>query len=148
MKSLNDSIRALKREQKWLVRQKGKDIELARTINGRPIFITLEKKGRRKNRFHLVFPSYIFHSHNAHFGPSTEEVRVCRNKALLRSLIKTLKKSCVWDMIDNQGFLVVNDDNARSDKQSLKKELQDLYGWDPDAPRKKPKKKGQKKKKQ
>lgn len=135
-KTLDESIKTLKRERSWLVRQKGKNIELVRNINGRPIFITLEKNGPG-NKFHLVFPSYIFHSHNAHFGPSTNEVRMCRNKALLRSLIKTLKKSAVWDMIDNQGFLIVNGDNSKSDKKTLKKELKELYGWDPDAPKKK-----------
>lgn len=133
--TLRESIKILKRERKWLVRQRGRNIELARTINDRPVFINLEKAGRG-NRFQLAFPSYIFHSHNAHFGPATNEVRMCRNKLLLRSLIKALKRSAVWGMIDNRGFLVVNPDNASSDKDRLKKELKELYGWDPDNPRK------------
>lgn len=139
-RTLNESIKTLKRERKWLVRQRGKNLELARTINGRPVFVTLEKSGRG-NHFHLAFPSYLFHSHNAHYGPATNEVRMCRNKLMLRSLIKALKKSAVWGMIDNQGFMVVNSDNVRSDKKSLKKELKELYGWDPDKPRKMKKKK-------
>jgi hypothetical protein len=132
------AVSKLRKEKKWLVREVGRDIELIRMLSGKPIVISLRRQTGKK-KFQLEFPSYIFHSTISHFSPAVDEVRFCRNKALLKSLVKTLKRSAVWRMVDNQQFMVLNADNPRSDKRSVKKQLKELYDYDPQKKRRKKK---------
>lgn len=128
-KSFNEIVKDLKRQKGWFVREQGKDLELIKYMRGRAITVRLKRL--ENNQFRLIFPSYIFQSPISHWGPETDEVRFCRNKSMLTSLIKALKRSAVWKYIDNQHFLVINKFNAKSDKRVVKKSLLDLYEYEP-----------------
>jgi len=120
-----DALRSLKSEHYWLVRNIGSDIELVRTIYGRPTVVLLRNiPGSQK--YSLEFPSYIFQSTISHFSPATDEIRLCRNKSLLISLIRMLHRTAIWNFIDNQDFMVINDHNPRSNKNKLRRQLNNL----------------------
>jgi len=128
-RSLSEILQILRKERGWLLRVKGSDLEMIRTFNGRPVTLLLESQGG--GRYHLVFPSYIFHSTISHFAPSEEEHRFCRNKNLLASVVKVLKRSALWDRLENKDFMVVNTANNRSNKAKLRSELEFLRSYRP-----------------
>ena len=114
----------LRKEKHWLLEKVSRDeIRLARTINGRPVTIRLLKIG---DKYRVVFPSYIFQSRISHFAPMEEELRNCRNRAILISLIKLLRRSAIWEYVINQDFMTVNRYNEKSNKRKLRKELREL----------------------
>lgn len=119
------AVEALTNEKHWLVREVSGGIELVRNISGKAVTVTLRSNGH--GQYDLVFPSYIFQSTISHFSPSRAEVRFCRNKQLLFSLIKVLKRSAAWKFISNKEFMVVNDQNPKSNKKDLKSQLKNLY---------------------
>jgi len=119
--SVSSALDRLKKEKYWLCRASGSKVHLSRMMSGKAINLLLTKNSRGK--FNIQFPAYLFTSKISHFGPSQDEYRFCRNKALLFSLMGALKRSAVWNLIDNKDFIVVNNDNPRSDKRSLKKKL-------------------------
>ena len=134
-KSLQD---LMKSRRGWVVCQRGQDIQMVRNLSGRAVIINLRKqKGRKK--YILEFPSYIFESKISHWGPSQDEVRMCRNKNMMISLVRALKRTAAWNIIDNQHFLTINTSNPYSNKIEVRKQLKDLYNYDPD------KKKGKRK---
>jgi len=117
-------MKRLHREKYWLPEKAGKDeIRLAREVNGKVVTLRLIRAGKEK--YHLVFPSYLFNSKISHFSPADDEYRFCRNKTVLMSLLKMLRRSLLWNYISNRDFLVVNDHNEKSSKSKLRKELQE-----------------------
>ena len=117
----------LRQEEHWLIEKaSANEIQLVKSSCGRIVTIRLLRTSR--NKYHVVFPSYLFVSRISHFAPTEEEHRNCRNKNILKSLIKMLKRSLVWDYIENQDFLTINDHNEKSNKRELRKELNELLG--------------------
>ena len=123
-------IQKLKKERFWTVRERGRSLELAKSVNGRMVIVALLYQPKTR-KYTLVFPSYVFQSAISHFGPVTEEVRFCRNKSMLFSLIRMLKRSAIWKYLDNQTFLTINVHNSRSDKGDLKQQLKGIYDYKP-----------------
>jgi len=122
MKEINELLK----EKYWLVRENSTGIQLVRNINGKPVMVNLRKEPGNK-KYHLIFPSYIFQSSISHFSPSENEFRFCRNKKILISLVKILKKSAAWNLINNKDFIAINSANRKSNKDRIRKELEDLY---------------------
>jgi len=122
-----DLVKKLRNEKYWLVEKvsKKKEVKLNRLANGKVVSIRLVPS--LNNKYRIIFPSYLFFSKISHFSPVDNEYRNCRNKAILKSLVKLLKRSSIWDYIENKDFLTINDHNKRSDKENLKKELKELY---------------------
>lgn len=127
----NLQLDALRNERNWIVEERtGGTISMTKAINGRAVHVSLIRQPGKK-KYELRFPSYIFQSTISHFGPASDEVRLCRNKHLLFTLIKALKRSAAWPLIDNQNFLVINSANPRSNKAALKKQLEDIVNYEP-----------------
>lgn len=128
---MNLKLDALRNERNWIVEEKaGGDITMTKIINGRAVHVGLHRQPGKK-KYELRFPSYVFQSTISHFGPASDEIRLCRNKHLLFTLIRALKRSAAWPLIDNQRFLVINSANPRSNKAVLKKQLDDIVNYDP-----------------
>ena len=122
-------VRELRKQSGWMVRVKGSNLELIRTFSGRPITLLLTSV---RGKFRLKFPTYIFNSRISHFAPSEPENRFCRNKTLLTMAVKMLKRSTVWDCIENKNsFMVINSANIKADKSRLRTELQSLHAYVP-----------------
>lgn len=118
-----EASKNLLNENLSLTRKIGQDIEIVKKINGRPITAKLISIG---SKYKLIFPNYIFHSSISHFAPAEDEKRMCRNKKVLISIIETLKKTGMWEYVENKDFLVVNKHNFKSDKNLLKHDLKKL----------------------
>jgi len=120
-------VERLRQEKYWLLDQVSQnEISLVKSMGGKVITIRLLRTGN--NKYKVIFPSYIFHSQISHFAPKEDEHRNCRNKVLLMSLIKVLKRSLIWDYVDNQDFLTINDHNKKANKSKLQKELSLVIG--------------------
>jgi len=79
---MSSIMERLYKEKYWLPEKSGNDeIRLSREVNGKVVTLRLIRSGKEK--YHLVFPSYLFNSKISHFSPADEEYRFCRNKTVL-----------------------------------------------------------------
>lgn len=124
MSTLSNTIMQLVRKEKWLARQIGTAIEISRVFLGKPIRVQLIPIG--KDKVQVVFPSYLFQSSISFFAPQEPEVRFCRDKRLLRYLIKSLKKSQLWQYVENKDFVIINAVNKNVTNAKLNKEYNAL----------------------
>ena len=122
----NTVINRIRKEKGWIVRQKGNTIICDRAYASRNIEFTLSPKG--KGLYEIRHPNYLFISTVSHFKSVEDDIRLSLNKVYLRSIIRMLKRAGVWSCIINQNFLEVNDNNRKSNKGKVRRELQDLIG--------------------
>ncbi len=79
-----------------------------------------------KGKYMLRHPSYESVNRVAHFRSVQKEVRLSLNKTYLGNVIRSLKHAGVWSLILNQNFLKVNDNNKKSNKGKVERELASL----------------------
>lgn len=115
----------LQLESHFLVQKKGNQYHLTRTINHRPVTIILEETGGTGG-FWIRPLSYTFSSSKSFFDYQEDEMRWTRNKVIIESVVKKLKMSPVWKMIENKEFLKVNDGNKRVNKRVVKDMLNEV----------------------
>lgn len=120
--SVSADLKKLDKNLRGQVFASTKGIKIIKKGVGHPVTVLLEPAGR--NKYNLKFPTYTFVSHVSHFSPKEEEHRFCRNKHVLFSVIKDLKKVDLWDKVQNKDFLRVNPNNKKSSKKG--QELQEI----------------------
>lgn len=109
--SKNRVIATLINDGRFDVAEKGGDIQLFKVINGRTVSIILESI-EGGGRYMIRPPKYNFHSPVSHFDYLEYEERITRNKGLLFRLIRCLKETKVWNVVDNtKGFFEINQHN-------------------------------------
>jgi len=109
--SRNKVIATLIHDGRFEVAEKGGDIWLLKVINGRTVSIILESIDGG-GRYTIRPPKYHFRSPSSHFDYLEEEERITRNKGMLFRLIRCLKDTKVWEVIDNtKGFFEINSHN-------------------------------------
>lgn len=74
----------------------------------------------RSIRFKIAPPTYKFNGLNSHFTYEDDEQRFFRNKQLITKIVIALQKSGVWDILSNQCFFRINDDNKHLDREKVK----------------------------
>lgn len=80
-----------------------------------------------EGRYHLHPPRGEYRCRTSHFEFYEPELRMSRNKIRIMSLVRRLKRSAVWDLVENrEGFVMLNDGNKSVDKRLLGKELRTL----------------------
>lgn len=125
--SMRALAKTLQNERFWLVEEKAKrKIELTRTVGDRVVTVELTP-GTTAGKVHLSFPSYLFQSKISHWAPTEEETRLTRNKNVLISLVKTLRRSAVWKFVENKDFIQVNP-FFKGKKAKIKEELLGVIG--------------------
>jgi len=119
-------IKSIKGEKGWLVSEKGGNITCSRSYAAHNIAFSLiaQKHGVYK----IQHPSYLFISTISHFLSTENDIRLSLNKVYLKSVVRMLKRTRVWDNITNQDFLVVNHNNRKSNKEKVRAELSGLIG--------------------
>lgn len=103
----------------------GGSIVLYKTYGGRQIRITLKKND--KGLFSMQ-SSYDYTNRISHFTYAQSESRFNRNKVIIMSIVKYLKRSGVWQFVD-KSFLVLNEKNTRltsKRKRDLLEELMEM----------------------
>ena len=122
---LRDATKRIEEDGRWLISPKvsSESISLFKFFSCKVISVVLR---RESEGYVIKFPDYIFESSISHFAPAEEEKRLCRNKTMITSLIKMLKRVNLWDSVSNKDFLRINKNNKRSSKKDLKKELTSL----------------------
>lgn len=75
------------------------------------------------NSFEVQAPTYRYYSKISYYDFKTPEHRWIRNKDVLFSLIKNLKKCGLWNKISNKDFLMVNEYNPKVNFDKLSKML-------------------------
>jgi len=76
-----------------------------------------------KGKYLLEHPNYEYMNRISHFKSVKKEIRLSLNKTYLSSIIRALKRAGVWPLILNQNFLRVNDNNRKSNKGKVGREL-------------------------
>jgi hypothetical protein len=122
-------IAALQRDNKWLVTgQSATQIQLSKAFGSKKttaVSVLLEKTP--SGMYTLEPLDHAFKSTASHFDYPQEERRWIRNKGMIKSLVKTLKRVKLWDGIeDKENFIQINDHNKKSNKKRLQKEFKDL----------------------
>ncbi len=79
-----------------------------------------------KGNYILEHPNYEYMNRIAHFKSVQKDIRLSLNKTYLGSIIHALKRAGVWPYIMNKNFLRVNDNNSKSDKGKVRRELAGL----------------------
>lgn len=120
----SDKILSLIRAERWLARKAGRTIEISRIFCGKPVTVQLILSSN--NGIRVVFPSYLFNSSISFFTPTEPETRFCRNKQLLKSLIRALKKSALWKYVENKDFIQINRFNKIASKTKVRKEFDSM----------------------
>jgi hypothetical protein len=76
--------------------------------------------------FELQEPTYRYYSKISYYDFRRPEARWTRNKNLLFSLIRNLKRSGFWERLSNKDFLVVNKSNKVADSKDRLKVLKEV----------------------
>lgn len=118
----------MNKEHGWLVREKGGTLIFDRAYAARNIEFTLIPV--KKGLYELQHPRYLYTSTVSHFKSIEDDVRLSLNKVYLRSVIRLLKRIGVWPHIINKNFIEVNDNNRKSNKGKVRRELRDLLKLD------------------
>lgn len=124
--TIKKAVSALRSDRSWLVRKVSGEIRLARQFGKKAITVRLRRTAN--GLFELLFPSYLFSSGVSHFTSVVDEIRFCRNKQVLRSLVRFLQRVEMWDQIENQNFIQINEHNKRAKRNLLIRELEELIG--------------------
>lgn len=117
-------LKALRTENTWHVVNDGKDAVLLAKQFGqkRPKVIQLTLTCTKEG-IHIRHPNYEFKSTISHFCSVQKDIRLSLNKTFLTSIIRTLKETGLWEAVTNKDFLVVNKNNSKSNKNTVKREL-------------------------
>ena len=91
---------------------KGK-YSLTRSMAGKPMVIILEETGAIGG-FWIKPPSYLFKSKTSFFEYCEDEGRWSRNKEVIKQVVKYLKKSACWEIIENKNFFKVNENTKKN----------------------------------
>jgi len=102
-----------------------KSLFLYRDYAGRQIRTILKKKD---NGLYELISNYNYVNKLSHYDYSQNEPRFNRNKTIISSIIKRLKKSGVWKYID-KSFLVLNTNNERLTTKQKRVLTQELEEW-------------------
>lgn len=111
----------------WHIENQAKAIMMTRLFSGRSITVMLQRE--LNGLYTLSHPGYDYVSTNSHFASTIAvDKRLCLNKNLLHSLVSTLRKAEIWDLIANKQFLKLNESNKSVSvkKSRISKELEDL----------------------
>lgn len=113
-------ISRLLSQRYFSVATQGEDLVLIRNFGGRPLKLILENVD--KGKFWVYPPTYYFYSTTSHFDYMEEENRYSRRKTTITSIVRKLKESGVWDLIENKNFFRVNNNNKSMDRDKVYKE--------------------------
>jgi hypothetical protein len=117
--SKNKVLATLIQDGRFAVADKGGDLWIGKVIGGRSIFVVLEPI-EGGGRYIIRPPKYNFHSPASHFDYTEEEERITRNKHVLFKLIKCLKETKVWEVVDNnRGFFTINAHNKKMNSSKV-----------------------------
>lgn len=120
-------IKAIRKEGDWYVIPEGiNKITLIRQYGYKyPKIISFSLVASGKGLY-LEHPNYKFISVVSHFKSVQNDIRLSLNKTYLSSIIRTLKRTGVWQSVMNKNFLKVNDNNPKSNKGKVRNELKNL----------------------
>lgn len=118
-------LQKVKTKVRWLVSHTSTEIILVRRFgkNVAKVVLTMVSSGK-----YQITPSrYEFKSTVSHWDYPIPEERWMRNKNCFKSLILSLKKAGVWEhIIDHDHFIKVNNQNEKSNKGNVAKQLSSL----------------------
>jgi len=119
-------ISQLEAEKHYKVRSTKHKIFLTKMITKKPVTFTLVRDIESKG--YIMLPcNYTFRSRISHFDYCEDENRFTRNKGVIKSFLRSLQRSFVWNHITNKdSFLKVNSFNLKSKKGDVKKQLKDM----------------------
>lgn len=118
-----------KEEPQWIIREVGDKLIFDRAYAARNIefsLISVPGKIKKGSLFEIQHPNYLYISTISHFKSKQNDIRLSLNKVYLRSIIRLLKRIEVWPHIINKDFIEVNDNNPKSNKGKVNKELTEL----------------------
>jgi len=122
----NSVIAQLEKEKNYKVRHTQNKIFITKMIAKKPITFTLVRDVER-NGYVMLPCNYTFRSSISHFDYNEDEQRYTRNKSVIKSFLRTLQSSFIWNYISNKDtFLKVNLFNTKSIKGSVRKQLQEM----------------------
>jgi hypothetical protein len=71
--------------------------------------------------------NYTFKASNSYFDYSVAEQRFTRNKTTIKSFVRVLQASFVWEYVVNKDdYIKVNHYNLKTKKDTMSKQLQDI----------------------
>ena len=119
-------IASLQRDGHWLVSGwSSTQMILTKVIGGKHgVAASVLLEANRSGMYTVSPATYAFRSTLSHFDYPTEEERRIRNKAMFKSLIRTLKRVGIWEGVENKDtFVRINHQNKKSNKNKLRHEL-------------------------
>jgi hypothetical protein len=111
------SIHELQMLSEFLVVRTSSGYRISKIINKKAVSLDLDLYG--VDRFWIKPPAYIFKAKNSFFEFCEDENRWTRNKVIIENMVKSLKRTLVWELIENKNFFQVNENNKtlRSSKR-------------------------------
>jgi hypothetical protein len=123
-KEKNNFVIALQQSSYFLVKRLNRhSIQLVRRVKRQTISIILDET---TTGFWIRPPSYLFRSKISFFEYNEDETRWTRNKYLIYSIIKVLKKTQIWDAIENKDFFKVNENRPDIIRDKALKEMETI----------------------
>lgn len=119
----------MRKEFRWITREVGNRLVFNRAYTAKNIEFSLLPvldKIRNDVLYKIQHPSYLYISTISHFKSVQSDVRLSLNKVYLRSIIRLLKRVGIWPHIINKNFIQINDNNPKSNKRKVEKELKEL----------------------
>jgi hypothetical protein len=118
----------LAKQNQFLVNQQGSDIQICERVSHNPSTITLTPYGNN-GKWYIQPPKYRFVSYNSFWDYVSPEDRMTRNKVTLSKFVEKLKKTGVWEHIENQEFIKINPHHHHFNaiKSKAQKQLSKLY---------------------
>lgn len=120
-------VDAMRKQKHWTIRQFGSSVSCSKIFgvkHAKVIQFRLVSEGN--GTYTIAHPNYEFVNIIAHFKSVQKDIRLTLNKAILSSVICSLKSAKIWTCISNKGFLEVNDQNPKSNKSKVTKQLKEL----------------------
>lgn len=118
MDRLQKAVGELILNRNFTVAKQDVNIKLIKMFGKRPVVVLLERIPM--GGFWIRNPSREDRSVNAFFDYPDTPTRVTRNKDLIKYLVKHLKKSLIWEFIENKDFFVINKHNKKANKTVVK----------------------------
>lgn len=119
-------VSGMRKEKGWSVRHSGQSILLTKIFGVKSARVIQLSLTFVNDKLDIEHPGYSFVNTCAHFKAKNPERRLSLNKAILKSIIHSLKRAGAWKYIQNKDFLLVNDQNKKSNKRKVKDELSNL----------------------
>ena len=119
-------VKAMRDESGWNVVHDQNKILLVKEFGKKKVKAIAFSIVIDNKKLFLEHPKYEYISVVSHFRSIQRDVRLSLNKTYLTSIINTLKRAGIWKSIVNKDFLVVNDNNPKSNKGQVRKQLTSL----------------------